>query len=70
MGIAEMIVLIFAIHAAIGVLFGVGFVLAGVQRVDPQTRDAGLLFRLLILPGVAALWPLFAWKWHLARPSR
>ncbi len=70
MRIAEMMVLMMFIHAAIGVIFGVGFVLAGVQRVDPRARRAGLPFRLLILPGVAALWPLFAWKWHLARTSR
>ena len=42
-----------------GLLFGLWFVLRGVGRVDPVARDGSWGFRLLILPGVAALWPLF-----------
>ena len=47
---------------ALGLLFAVPFVIRGVDRVDPDARGSGWGFRLIILPGVAALWPLLAWR--------
>lgn len=58
MFIAQLIVYIAAVYAVLGLLFAVWFVGVGVDRIDPAARGAGLGFRLLILPGVAALWPL------------
>ncbi len=46
-----------------GLLFGIVFVVRGVERVDPAAQGAGWGFRLLILPGVAAFWPLLAHRW-------
>ncbi len=51
------------VYLALGVLFGIPFVLAGVQRIDHGAAGAGLGFRLLILPGTAALWPLLLTRW-------
>jgi len=48
-----------ATYAAMGLLFAVSFVWRGVQRVDAEAQGSGLGFRLLILPGVAAFWPMF-----------
>jgi len=45
-------------YLAVGLVFGLVFVFALVQRVDPAAKGSGVAFRLLILPGVAALWPL------------
>jgi len=50
-------------YALVGLIFAIIFVTAGVGRIDEQARRAGLAFRLLILPGSAALWPLLAWRW-------
>jgi len=50
-------------YAAIGVVFAVLFVTRGVGRVDPAARGSSWAFRLLVLPGVAALWPLMLLKW-------
>lgn len=50
------------IWLAIGLLVATPFVARGVDAVDPAARPAGWGFRLLILPGCAALWP-----WALAR---
>lgn len=61
--LASSIVLALAIYAALGALFGLAFVILGVTRVDPAARGTGPGFRLLILPGVAALWPLLALRW-------
>jgi hypothetical protein len=66
--LAEWIIGIIAVYAAIGVVFAVLFVSAGAGRIDPAARGAGLGFRLLIFPGVAALWPLLASRW-LRRPA-
>lgn len=46
-----------------GVLFAVPFVLRGVNRIDPVAREGTWGFRLLILPGVVALWPLLLGRW-------
>jgi hypothetical protein len=50
-------------YALIGLTFALIFVTLGVSRVDPQARGAPVGFRLLILPGSVALWPLLAWRW-------
>lgn len=50
-------------YAALGVVFAVTFVTRGVQRIDPIARGSGIVFRLLILPGSAAFWPLLLNRW-------
>ena len=52
------------IYALLGLVFAVPFVVFGVARVDAAARGASLGFRLLILPGVVALWPLLAQRWY------
>ena len=54
------------VYAVAGLMFSVAFVSFGVQRVDAAARGAGAGFRLLILPGAAALWPLLLRKWMLS----
>ena len=51
-----------AIYLIIGVLFGIYFVAAGVQRIDKAARGASLGFRVIIVPGTVALWPLLVGK--------
>jgi hypothetical protein len=50
-------------YALLGVGFALLFVVWGVARVDDAAQEAGWGFRLLILPGAAALWPWLAWRW-------
>jgi hypothetical protein len=61
--VAEIILLIALVYVLCGLAVGVPFVLGGVDRVDEGARGASLGFRLLILPGTIALWPLMATKW-------
>lgn len=61
--LAELLVRVLAIYAGIGFVFAVAFVIAGVGRIDPNGRGSTLGFRLLVLPGATALWPLLAWRW-------
>lgn len=50
-------------YAGIGLLFASVFVVAGVQRLDSDSHGSSIGFRLLILPGVAAFWPMFLRRW-------
>ncbi len=61
--LAQLAVLLFAGYAALGCLFAVAFVVRGVARVDPVAAAAPIGFRLVILPGVAALWPWLLLRW-------
>jgi hypothetical protein len=59
-------VMIVLAYAAIGCTFAITFLTAGVHRMDPQAKGAGLGFRAIILPGVAALWPWLLYRWFLS----
>lgn len=54
---------VLATYLAAGGLFCVAFQLRGLPVVDPASRGSGLGFRLLISPGVTALWPWVALRW-------
>ena len=58
--------LLLDLYLLIGLLFAIAFVTIGVPRVDPTARGAGAGFRLLILPGSVALWPVLLRKWWRA----
>lgn len=60
---AQILVGIVFVYLSVGFVFGVAFVTVGVGRLDPQAKQATFGFRLLILPGTAALWPLLALRW-------
>jgi hypothetical protein len=50
-------------YALVGLVFAAFFVSLGVQRLDPEAKGSGTGFRLLILPGVAAFWPMLLARW-------
>jgi hypothetical protein len=60
---AELFVGALTLYAATGGVFAIAFVSRGVSRIDRQTAGAGLGFRLIILPGVTALWPFLLGRW-------
>lgn len=61
--VAQFFVAAVAAYVALGLLFAVAFVTAGVGRIDPSAGHAPVGFRLLIVPGTVALWPLLAIRW-------
>lgn len=67
MGGAEAILLAAGAYTALGAVFGTAFVALGVGQVDHAAVNSPWLFRLLIWPGSAALWPLMMMKWIRAR---
>ena len=60
--LANAIVYTMAGYASLGLVFAVPFVCLGLQRLDSEAQGSGVGFRLLILPGVAAFWPMFLYR--------
>jgi hypothetical protein len=61
--IAAWSLILFGIYLACGLLFAVPFVWFGVKRIDPPAAHGSWGFRLLILPGAMAFWPLLLRRW-------
>jgi hypothetical protein len=56
-----------AVYGLAGAVFAVAFVLFGIQRIDEVAEHAPFGFRLIVMPGAAALWPLLLGRWLRAR---
>jgi hypothetical protein len=69
MTVARFVVTAGELYAVGGVLFAIAFLPRAVVRVDERLHGSPYAVRLLILPGVAALWPLFAWRWLTHAPE-
>lgn len=63
MNVAEYLLFAAGLYLAVGFAFGIPFVIGGVTRMDPATRGTSAVFRLLILPGTVALWPIMLRQW-------
>ena len=60
--LATVIVTIFGIYLAIGVLVAVVFVIFGAAQIDPGAKGMPPQARILIFPGVMGLWPIMLAK--------
>jgi len=62
-----MIVAVFLIllgaYLACGLVFAIPFALVGVKRIDPRAAHGSWGFRLLVIPGTMAFWPLLLLRW-------
>jgi len=56
------------LYLALGLIFAVPFVLRGVSRIDPVATKGTWGFRLIILPGVVAIWPVLLRRWLTGSP--
>ncbi|MCA9288373.1 MAG: hypothetical protein KDA05_07305 [Phycisphaerales bacterium] len=65
--LAITILLTLAGYAILGSVFAAWFLARGIVRIDPAASGSGLWFRLIILPGVIALWPVLVIKARAAR---
>ena len=50
-------------YVGLGLLVAIPFVWRGASRIDPSAAQGTWGFRLLILPGAVAFWPLLGWRW-------
>jgi isoprenylcysteine carboxyl methyltransferase (ICMT) family protein YpbQ len=61
--LATIFLLWLGIYFGCGLLFAIVFALFGVRRVDAHAAGSTWGFRLLIVPGAAAVWPLLLYRW-------
>ena len=61
--IAAILLLLLGAYAACGLLFAIPFTLLGVRRIDPHAAHGSWGFRILIVPGAMAFWPLLLRRW-------
>jgi hypothetical protein len=55
--------LILGLYLAIGLVFAIPFAFNGAGKIDPTAREATLGFKIIIIPGAMALWPLLVRRW-------
>jgi len=60
---AETIAGVLDAYGVLGVLFATAFVARGIASVDPAAKSSTIGFRLIVFPGVVALWPLLLRAW-------
>jgi len=60
---AEWFVNLLVAYAAMGLVFGLVFVSLGIGRLDSVAKGSRLGFRVIVLPGVIALWPFLLIRW-------
>jgi len=66
--IAQLVVDALGLYLALGLLFAVPFVARGVGKVDPDAAEGSWGFRVMVFPGVVALWPLMLRRWRAGAP--
>jgi len=54
------------IYVAAGLIAAAALHLGGLRRIDPGVEGSGVMFRLLVTPGMVALWPFLIRRWRLA----
>lgn len=50
-------------YLALGLAFAIAFQLRGLARVDAAAARGSRGFRIVITPGVVALWPVLSRRW-------
>ncbi len=61
--IAAAFLMLLGAYLACGLVFAIPFALAGAKKIDPHATHGSWGFRVLIVPGTMALWPLLLRRW-------
>ena len=61
--VAQIVAVVLESYALAGLIFALVFLPRAALRVDPHLDGAPWTVRLVILPGVIALWPVLARRW-------
>lgn len=62
--IATVFVMLLGLYMGIGLVFAIPFAFKGAGKIDPSAAKGTLGFKLLIIPGAIALWPMLANRWR------
>lgn len=61
--VATVFLWVLATYLACGLVFALPFAWVGAGRIDPHAAKGTWGFRLLIIPGATALWPVLLRRW-------
>ncbi len=61
--LAQAVLDVVGAYFALGAAFAVVFLSFGLRRLDPIAAAGPLRFKLLIAPGIVALWPVMLSMW-------
>lgn len=65
--VATWVIRLVLAYLACGVLFAIPFLARGAAAIDPGAREGTRGFRMIVFPGVVALWPLLLLRWRSGR---
>ncbi len=65
----KILLLLGLVYLLAGFVFAVFFLMKGINKVDTAAHGSGWGFRLIIIPGTIALWPLLLNKWMKAKTT-
>lgn len=60
---AFLLPLVFGVYVVAGVLSALGVLGRGLERIDLSACGAPYGFKVMVFPGLVALWPLFVLRW-------
>jgi hypothetical protein len=63
--IAAVFLILLGTYLACGLAFSIPFALVGVKKIDPHAVHGSWGFRLLVIPGTMAFWPLLLRRWAI-----
>jgi hypothetical protein len=61
--VAAAFLMVLGVYLGCGLAFAIPFTLVGLKKIDPHAARGSWGFRLLIIPGTMAFWPLLLKRW-------
>ncbi len=65
--VVRALLMAFGAYIAMGIAWLLPFHRFALPMIDESARGASWGFKILVSPGVVALWPVILWKWNTAR---
>jgi hypothetical protein len=61
--IVSVVLAVFAIYFAVGILFTIPFQVKGLRKIDEGAHGSSIGFRIIIIPGCIIFWPILLERW-------